>query len=183
MDTNCIRKNSESHRKMVEVLIEYVKVPTSYRDLFILLQSLGITTHEDALRFDDLISSLYTKTVMVDILTAIADGIYTKIPELFEYDVFFNEYQECISAIELHVSGLHLFEQSSENELKSSVLSCPDIAALQSYVSELRSKNEYLLKKQKINIDEVLKKTMPLKSNSFRREHSTSRKICRAGCK
>lgn len=118
MDTNCIRKNSESHRKMVEVLIEYVKVPTSYRDLFILLQSLGITTHEDALRFDDLISSLYTKTVMVDILTAIADGIYTKIPELFEYDVFFNEYQECISAIELHVSGLHLFEQSSESELK-----------------------------------------------------------------
>ena len=69
---------------------------------------------------------------MVDILTAIADGIYTKIPELFEYDVFFNEYQECISAIELHVSGLHLFEQSSENELKVSVLSCPDIAALQS---------------------------------------------------
>ena len=106
MDTNCIRKNSESHRKMVEILIEYVRVPTSYRDLFILLQSLGITTHEDALRFDDLISVLYTKTVMVDILTAIADGIYTKIPELFEYDVFFNEYQECISAIELHVSGL-----------------------------------------------------------------------------
>ena len=93
MDTNCIRKNSESHRKMVEILIEYVRVPTSYRDLFILLQSLGITTHEDALRFDDLISGLYTKTVMVDILTAIADGIYTKIPELFEYDVFFNEYQ------------------------------------------------------------------------------------------
>lgn len=167
MDTNCIQKNSESHRKMVEVLIEYVKVPTSYRDLFILLQSFGITTHEDALRFDDLISSLYTKTVMVDILTAIADGIYTKIPELFEYDVFFNEYQECISAIELHVSGLHLFEQSSENELKSAVLSCPDIAALQSYVSELRSKNEYLLKKQKINIDEVLKKTMPLKATAF----------------
>ena len=104
---------------------------------------------------------------MVDILTAIADGIYTKIPELFEYDVFFNEYQECISAIELHVSGLHLFEQSSENELKSAVLSCPDIAALQSYVSELRSKNEYLLKKQKINIDEVLKKTMPLKATAF----------------
>ena len=167
MDTNCIRKNSESHRKMVEILIEYVRVPTSYRDLFILLQSLGITTHEDALQFDDLISGLYTKTVMVDILTAIADGIYTKIPELFEYDVFFNEYQECISAIELHVSGLHLFEQSSENELKSSVLSCPDIAALQSYVSELRSKNEYLLKKQKINIDEVLKKTMPLKATAF----------------
>lgn len=72
-----------------------------------------------------------------------------------------------ISAIELHVSGLHLFEQSSENELKSSVLSCPDIAALQSYVSELRSKNEYLLKKQKINIDEVLKKTMPLKATAL----------------
>ena len=48
MDTNCIRKNSESHRKMVEILIEYVRVPTSYRDLFILLQSLGITTHEEA---------------------------------------------------------------------------------------------------------------------------------------
>ena len=65
------------------------------------------------------------------------------------------------------MSGLHLFEQSSENELKSAVLSCPDIAALQSYVSELRSKNEYLLKKQKINIDEVLKKTMPLKATAF----------------
>ena len=50
---------------------------------------------------------------------------------------------------------------------KSSVLSCPDIAALQSYVSELCSKNEYLLKKQKINIDEVLKKTMPLKATAF----------------
>lgn len=47
------------------------------------------------------------------------------------------------------------------------MLSCPDIAALQSYVSELRSKNEYLLKKQKINIDEVLKKTMPLKATAF----------------
>lgn len=167
MDTNCIRKNSESHRKMVETLVNYVKVPTSYRDLFMLLQSLGITTHEEALRFDDLISNLYTKTVMIDILSAIAEGIFTKIPELFEYDAFFNEYQECISAIELHVSGLKLFEKSNENELKSSVLSCPDIAALQSYLSELRSKNEYLLKKQKINIDEVLKKTMPLKATAF----------------
>lgn len=167
MDTNCIHKNPELHRKMVEVFIHYVKVPMSYCDLFMLLQSLRITTHEEALRFDDLISDLYTKPVMVDILSAIASGTFTKIPELFEYDIFFNKYQECISAIEFYVSGLKLFEKSNEDELKSSVLNCPDIATLQSYVSELCSKNEYLLGQQKINIDEVLKKTMPLKTTAF----------------
>ena len=58
-------------------------------------------------------------------------------------------------------------EVAEQQEDMEDVLSCPDIAALQSYVSELRSKNEYLLKKQKINIDEVLKKTMPLKATAF----------------
>lgn len=168
MDTNCIRKNSEFHRKMVEGLIKYVRFPTSYRDLFILLQSFGITTHEEALRFDDLISSFYTKTIIVDILIAIADGIFIKIPELFEYDAFFNKYQECISAIELYVPELKLFEKNNENKLKSSVLSSSNIAALKSYISELHYMNEYLSKKKAININEALKKTIPLKAMAFK---------------
>lgn len=166
MDTNCIGKNSESHRKMVEKIIGFIKVPTTYRDLYLLLQSLAITNHDEALKFDDLIGGLYTNNIVEDILSAIASGTFTKMPELFEYDVFFNEYQECITSVELYVSGLKLFEKRNADLLEKSVRGCPDIASLQSHVAELRAKNAYLMK-QKINVYAVLNKSMPEKAEAF----------------
>ncbi len=167
MATDVICKNSDSHRKMIEAFINHITPPDSYRNLYMLLQALGITTHDEALAFDDLIGDLYTKTIMTDIISTIAEGIFTKMPELFEYDVFFNEYQECVSEIELLVSGLKLFEKNNIFSVKESVQSCQDIASLQSYIAELRSKNTYLLKIYNINIDEVLKKTLPKPAEAF----------------
>ena len=166
MDTNCIGKNSESHRKMVEKIIGFINVPTTYRDLYLLLQSLVITNHDEALKFDDLIGGLYTNNIVEDILSAIALGTFTKMPELFEYDVFFNEYQECITSVELYVSGLKMFEKCNADSVEKSVRGCPDIAALQSYMAELRSKNAYLMTQQ-INVYAVLNKSMPEKAEAF----------------
>ena len=50
--------------------------------------------------------------------------------------------------------------------MEKSVRGCPDIAALQSYMAELRSKNTYLMT-QKINVYTVLNKSMPEKAEAF----------------
>lgn len=167
MDTNSIRKYSESHRKMVEKIMEYIKTPPCYRELFLLLQSLGITSHDEALYFDDLIGKFYSKSMMSEIIASIAAGTFTRMPELFEFDVFFNDYYDCIASIELHVSGLKLFEKCEATALKESVFACPDIASLQSYIAELYSKNVYLLKTKRINVHDVLKKTAPERATAF----------------
>lgn len=85
---------------------------------------------------------------------------------MFEYDAFFNKYKECVDLIELHVSGLKLFEKCGEANIQEAIAACLDISALQSYMSELRSMNAQLLDK-KINVYDVLKKTAPNQASAY----------------
>ena len=146
MEADAIRANSQMHLRIVQSLLERLRKPEDYTELVTLFQSLGIHSHDEALAFDEIVSDLYTEPVIKDILTAIAHDRYTKLPELFELDVLFNEYSDEIKQIENHVSGLRIFQKTEEEDLQKSVEACPDIAGLQSFVAEIVSKNAYLIK-------------------------------------
>lgn len=125
---------------MVESIVKKLKKPESYSEFFTLLQSLGITTHEDALLYDNIVGELYSKNIIKDIIIGIASGQFNRLPELFELDSFFNEYVQGLKQIENHVSGLNLFEKMEMGALYQSVTACPDIAGLQSYMAEILAK-------------------------------------------
>lgn len=165
-ESNCIRKKSEAHKLVVETILRKLKKPETYSELFMLLQSLGITTHEDALKFDEIAGGLYDKGIMKDILCGIVNGKYSKLPELFEYDVFFNTYEEGLSQIENHVSGLKMFEMTDKELIRRSVSACPDIAGLQSYMAEVLSQNAYLMTKG-INVYDVVRQEDSVKAMAF----------------
>lgn len=166
MDSHCIRKYSTAHRSLVESIVRRIKAPNTYPDLYRMLESLGITTHDEAMVFDDVIGKFYSEEIIKNILANIADGTYTKLPELFELDVFFNEYVEGLQQIEKHVSDLHLFEKMDEELLHISVELCPNIAGLQSYMAEILSKNAYLMTRG-TNVYDVLRKADAEKAASF----------------
>ncbi|MCD7825823.1 MAG: PIN domain-containing protein [Clostridiaceae bacterium] len=166
MDSHCIRRNSSAHRCLVENIVSSVKKPDTYVELYRMLDSLGITTHDEALVFDDVIGRLYNEDIIKSILAGIVCGSYKKLPELFEMDVFFNEYVDELDQIEKHVSDLHLFEKMDEELLDISVELCPNIADLQSYMAEIHSKNAYLMTRG-INVYDVLRKVDAEKTNSF----------------
>lgn len=166
ISSNCIRKRSASHKKIVESLVERLKKPEKYIEFFDLLQSLGITTHDDALYFDDLIGSLYSTEIIKDIIEGIVKGQFKVLPELFELDSFFNEYVQGLNQIENHISGLKIFEKMSNDLINDSVAACPDIAGLQSYMAEILSKNMYLMTKG-INVYDVIKNINPDVANTF----------------
>lgn len=158
--SGCIENGSDAHIAIAKEFIEKCEKPKIYNDLIILLQSIGIKSHDTALLFDDVVKHLYTKDIFEDILIAIASRKFDRLPEYFEYDSFFNEYKECLDSIELHISGLDLFASCNENQLKESIRVCPDLASLQSHVAELASKNGQLLD-IKINVYDLLKNKMP----------------------
>lgn len=166
MASNCIRKRSASHQKMVESIVKKLKKPESYSEFFTLLQSLGITTHEDALLYDNIVGELYSKNIIKDIIIGIASGQFNRLPELFELDSFFNEYVQGLKQIENHVSGLNLFEKMEMGALYQSVTACPDIAGLQSYMAEILAKNAYLMT-QGINVYDVVKNVDTDKAMAF----------------
>ena len=166
MDSHCIRKNSAAHRSLVESIVGRVKAPNTYPDLYRMLESLGITTHDEAMAFDDVIGKFYSEEFIKNVLINIASGSYTKLPELFELDVFFNEYVDGLLQIEKHVSNLHLFKKMDEELLHISVEMCPNIAGLQSYMAEILSKNAYLMTRG-INVYDVLRKADAEKAANF----------------
>lgn len=166
MESNCIKKRSASHQKMVESIVKKLKKPESYSEFFTLLQSLGITTHDDALLYDNIVGTLYNKNIIKDIIVGIASGQFNRLPELFELDSFFNEYAQGLKQIENHVSGLKLFEKMEVDALHQSVAACPDIAGLQSYMAELLAKNAYLMT-QGINVYDVVKNADADKARAF----------------
>lgn len=166
MESNCIKKRSVSHQKMVESIVRKLKKPESYSEFYTLLQSLGITTHDDALLYDNIVGTLYNKNIIKDIIVGIASGQFNRLPELFELDSFFNEYAQGLKQIENHVSGLKLFEKMEVDALYHSVTACPDIAGLQSYMAELLAKNAYLMT-QGINVYDVVKNADAEKARAF----------------
>lgn len=166
MESNCIRKRSVSHQKMVESIVKKLKKPESYLEFFTLLQSLGITTHDDALLYDNIVGGLYSKNIIKDIIVGIANRQLKRLPELFELDAFFNEYVQGLHQIENHVSGLNLFEKIETGALYQSVAACPDIAGLQSYMAEILAKNAYLMT-QGINVYDVVKNADSDKARAF----------------
>ena len=135
-----------------------------------LLQALNITTHEDALLCDDTIGALYNKNIIKDIIKdiviGIANGQFSPLPELFELDSFFNEYAHELKQVEIHISGLKMFDKMDTNKLHQSIVACPDIAGLQSCVAEILAKNAYLMT-QEINIYDVIKDVDIDKAKAF----------------
>lgn len=161
-----IKNNKELHSKISRYVMENITEPSDYAELYSILHVLGIVSHDDALQYDDYVGGLYSKAVVKDIIIAIADNKYTKLPEFFELDVFFNDYAECLAQVENHVSGLRLFEHSDCNTIIKSVRACPDLAALQSFVAELKSKNSALMSKG-VNVYDVLRKSDAEKAEAF----------------
>ena len=167
-----VKSDREIHSKIARYVMENITEPSDYAELNAILQVLGIVSHDDALQYDDYVEGLYSKAVIKDIIIAIANNKYTKLPEFFELDVFFNDYAECVAQVNNHVSGLKLFEHTDDNEIIKSVKACPDLAALQSFVAELKSKNSALMSK-KVNVYDVLRKNEAEKAEAFTRNLST----------
>lgn len=166
MASHCIKKRSVSHQKMVESIVKKLKKPESYSEFSTLLKSLGITTHDDALLYDNIVGVLYNKNIIKDIVVSIASGQFNHLPEMFELDLFFNEYAQGLKQIENHVSGLKLFEKMEVDALYQSVAVCPDLAGLQSYMAEILEKNAYLMT-QGINVYDVVKNADADKASTF----------------
>lgn len=143
---NCFSTGSETQKYILKRIISRTETPKNYNELFVLLQSVGIRSHADALVYDDLISGLYTKELIVDTLRVILEDKYTKLPELFELDSLFNEYVQAIKELEFLVSGLKMFAESDAEEIEKAVENCADVALIQSYAAELQGKNAELLK-------------------------------------
>ena len=156
IESDIVRTNSQMHQHITKTVVERLRKPEDYAELLALFKNLGIHSHDDALAFDDVLADIYTDNVVKDILTAVAHGRYTKLPELFELDVLFNDYVDELNRIENYVSGLRMFEKTNEESLRRSVEACPDIAGLQSSVAEIVSKNMYLMSRG-INVYDVLR--------------------------
>lgn len=154
LSSGVVKPQSDLHRKTVGKIIARIKKPANYIELLSVLRVLGITSHDEALQYDEYVENLYSDAIVKDIIVAIANGTYNKLPEFFELDTFFNDYAECIAQIENHVSGLSLFERGDSEQLFNAVLACPDLAALQSFVAEFKAKNMTLMTKG-INVGSV----------------------------
>lgn len=144
-ESKAIRNKVGTHKLLVSSVIANTKAPNTFQELSRVLMALGIKTHDEALLYDDYVEGLYTESVIADIIWTIMNRKYERLPEFFEYDSFFNDYEECIDQIERHVSELDLFAVCNEVSLKKGINMCPGIATLQSYLAELISKNEFLM--------------------------------------
>lgn len=166
MASNCIKKQSASYQKAINDIIVNIKRPETYLEFSALLNSLGITTHDDALLYDDIVGPLYGEKIINDLLIKISSDKFKELPELFELDSFFNGYAQGLKQIEMYVSGLKLFDKMNRDILSQSVAGCPDIAGLQSYMAEILSKNAYLMSRG-INVYDVIKQSDDNKANAF----------------
>lgn len=166
LTSDAVKAGSDLHKKMATQVMEKIAEPSDYSELLGILRVLGISSHDDALQYDAYVGNLYSKAVVKDIIVAIANNTYTKLPEFFELDVFFNDYAECIAQIENHVSGLRLFDKNEGTDILKSVMACPDLAALQSFVAELKAKNATLMARG-INVYDVLRNNDIVKADSF----------------
>lgn len=70
---------------------------------------------------------------------------YQKIPEFFEYDVFFNDFSQCIDAIGNLLSGVNLYQRIERDKLEENIGKCVDSVALKSYIEQMESKRIFWL--------------------------------------
>lgn len=166
LSSGALKADGVTHKRIAGLVMGKMQKPSDYAELLGILKILGITTHDEALQYDEYIGNLYSKEIVKDIILAIAGRTYTKLPEFFEYDVFFNDYNECIARIENHVSGLRFYEKNEDIDILKSVMACPDLAALQSYFEELKAKNSALMRKE-INIYDVLRNNDEIKAEAY----------------
>ncbi len=166
VNLKCISSGSETQKYILQKVINRIETPKNYNELFILLQSVGIKSHDDALIYDDLISRLYSRELIIDTFRDILEGKYTKRQELFELDCFFNEYVQAIKKLEFLVSGLRIFENFNPDKVERAIDNCVDVALSQSYVAEIQSKNAELLNRG-INIYTELRSISENKANNF----------------
>ena len=116
--------------------------------------------------YDELVAKLYTRDLIIDTLKVILKDKYTRLPELFELDVFFNEYVKAIKELEFLVNGLKMFEENDSSKIEESIENCPDIALVQSYTAEIIAKNSELLNRE-INVYSEMKSIDPQRAESF----------------
>ena len=162
----CISAGSETQRIIMRHILERTEAPKTYNELFVLLQSVGIRSHDDALLYDELVANLYTRDLIIDTLKVILEDKYTKLPELFELDVFFNDYVKAIKELEFLVSGLKMFEENDFAKIAEAIENCPDIALVQSYAAEIIAKNSELLSRE-VNVYSEMKNIAPKRAESF----------------
>lgn len=166
MQLNCISSGSETQKYILSCILNRAEAPKTYNDLFVLLQSVGIRTHADALMYDEIVSHLYTRELIIDTLSVIMNDKFTKLPELFELDSFFNEYVQDIKELEFLIADLKMFERMDADAIERAIEKCPDVALIQSYAAEIVSKNAELLNRG-INVYAELKNIDLEKTEQF----------------
>ena len=144
MELSIVNKNVDNKAFYTKEILKKAKKPESYIDMLQLYQAVGINSHEFALRFDDEITSIYNKKIVSELIVAIMERKYQKIPEFFEYDVFFNDFSQCIDAIGNLLSGVNLFQRIERDKLEENIGKCVDSAALKSYIEQMESKRIFL---------------------------------------
>ena len=144
MELSIVNKNVDNKAFYTKEILKKAKKPESYIDMLQLYQAVGINSHEFALRFDDEITSIYNKKIVSELIVAIMERKYQKIPEFFEYDVFFNDFSQCIDAIGNLLSGVNLYQRIERDKLEENIGKCVDSAALKSYIEQMESKRIFL---------------------------------------
>ena len=145
IDAGLLLKGSPHYIELAKSVVRRIDSPTSYSEYISLMQKLGVGSYEDAFLLTEVESSLYTTSVVEDILRLLVLNKKTTLPSFFDWDVFFNDYISDINYIEAHISNLDIFTRKDVGELRKAMDLCPNISSLQMYVSKVISKHEHLM--------------------------------------
>ena len=118
--------------------------PFNTADLSIILNTFNLQDKAIMNCFNDYCEELYNKDVLRSFLKLVITKTYTKRKELFDYDIFFNDYVECIEKIEFLTTIKDIFKTFDLNKIQDSIKNCPNIGALKSYVERVIRNNEKL---------------------------------------
>lgn len=156
-EASLISKKSKTYSDIVNYIIESLPTPQNYSELITLTQKIGVRSYEDSSAILGLEEKLYTTVIIEDILQAIVKRTYTRVPSIYSWDTFFNDFYNSIRYVEALIPGISIFEKYELEELKKMIESSPDIGSLQMYYSELVSKVDFLTK-SKIDIYSIFNK-------------------------
>ncbi len=151
MDLSIICENIDNKVYYAKNILKNFKKPETYVDMIHLYQAVGINSHDIALRFDNDTISIYNERIIKELIGAIMNHKFQKLPEFFAYDSFFNEYNNYLERFCFLLNKYDIFDDEDENRLKQAIENCPDISSLKSYMEQIRSKELYL-STQNINL-------------------------------
>jgi len=155
MNCEAIKQSSNNYVVYAKEILKKCYEPQSYIDMLSLYHAIGISTHDDALKFDDEISTLYNYNVIKDVIANIMQGKYRGLPEFFEYDLFFNELHSSMLSISMLLNQCDLFSTTDDDKWKLALMNCPDIGELDSYIAQLRAK-EANMASQNMNLFTIM---------------------------